>query len=97
MTALLIRDVPDALVARIDEAADAAHQSRQAFLLAHLVARFGEPQPIAGWLKASRPGELLASEGAECAECGQRLDWPWFGIFADGSIHGPVCDGCAVS
>lgn len=97
MTALLIRDVPDALVRRIDEAADAAGQSRQAFLLAHLVARFGEPQPVAGWIRADRQGELLASEGAECAECGQPLDWPFFGVLADGSIHGPVCEGCAAA
>lgn len=98
---ILIRDVPESLVRRLDDEAARRKMSRQEFL-ATLLAEWAEPPVVLGWFKAQRNGELSLAgssddEPAECHECGQPLDEVWIGILSNGAIHGPVCSGCATS
>lgn len=97
---ILIRDVPAAIAAAIEADAAAKRISRQDLLIDILHRLYGEPPAVAGWFRADRNGELTlndADDGATCHECGQPLDWPWFGILTNGQLHGPVCTGCATS
>lgn len=103
MKDLLIRNVDDHIVSRLDDEAQRAGLSRQELLLRILRSRYGEAPAVAGWFRADRNGELTlapAPDGEEadvCCECGQDLDWVWFAVLTDGSLYGPVCSGCARS
>lgn len=98
---ILIRDISEATISRIDAEAQRRRQSRQEFI-AQLLADWADPPVVLGWFKANRNGELTLASGnddqpATCVECAQPLDWPWIGILSNGAIHGPVCSGCATS
>ena len=96
---ILIRDIPDATVRRLDDEAARRKMSRQEFLTA-LLADWAEPPIVLGWFKPQRNGEIDLTDTddpAECHECGQPLDEVWIGILSNGAIHGPVCSGCATS
>lgn len=98
---ILIRDVPEATLARLDAEAQRRRRSRQELIL-QLLADWAEPPIVLGWFRAARNGELSLAGGvddepAECVECGQPLDWPWIAVLSNGSIHGPCCTGCATS
>lgn len=103
MTAnLLIRNVPPDTLHRLKEDAARRNLSQNDLILALLNERYGEPPVVVAWLKATRNGELALAGGSDdepaiCAECGQDLDWPWIGILGDGSMHMPVCTGCATN
>ena len=99
---ILIRNVPDSILAALDADAARKRQSRQDRLLDILAQHYGEPPTVIAWLKADRNGELaiIGGVGVEpdtCAECGQDLDAVWIGVLSDGSMHMPVCSGCARS
>lgn len=98
---ILIRGVSDNILAALD--ADAARRkvSRQQRLIDLLDQHYGDPPVVVAWLKADRNGELTLAGGSEepdsCIECGSGLDAVWIGILSDGSLHMPVCSGCARS
>lgn len=97
---ILIRNVDDAILAALDADAARKRQSRQDKLLDLLNQHYGEPPVVMAWIKADRNGELNLSGSEEpdtCAECGGDLDTVWIGILSDGSLHMPVCSGCARS
>lgn len=97
---ILIRNVDDAILAALDADAARKRQSRQDKLLDLLNQHYGEPPVVMAWIKADRNGELTLTGGEEpdtCAECGQDLDVIWIGVLSDGSLHMPVCSGCAHS
>lgn len=99
---ILIRNVPDTILAALDADAARKRQSRQDRLLDLLNQHYGEPPVVMCWLKSDRNGELTLSGGSDawpetCAECGQDLDAVWIGVLSDGSMHMPVCSGCARS
>lgn len=98
---ILIRDVPEATLARLDAEAKRRQRSRQELIL-QLLADWAEPPVILGWFRTDRNGELSLAGGADeepdvCIECSQPLDWPWIAILSNGAIHGPCCNGCATS
>lgn len=97
---ILLRDIPDATVSRLDAEAARRKMSRQEFL-ANLLAEWADPPIVLGWFRPQRNGEIDLmtdiDDRAECHECGQPLDEVWIGILSNGSIHGPVCSGCATS
>lgn len=95
---ILIRNVDDAILAALDADAARKRQSRQDKLLDLLNQHYGEPPVVMAWIKADRNGELNLSGSEEpdvCTECGQDLDAVWIGVLSDGSLHMPVCSGCA--
>lgn len=97
---ILIRNVSETILAALD--ADAARRkvSRQQRLIDLLDQHYGDPPVVIAWLKADRNGELELAGGEEpdvCIECGQDLDAVWIGVLSDGSLHMPVCSGCARS
>ncbi len=92
---VLIRDVSDALLSKIDAAAVVDGVSRQELLTRLLDATYGEPPVVVGWFKADRPGEL--DSDADCPECGQPLKEVWLGFMSNGQWRGPVCQWCATS
>ena len=92
---ILIRDVADALVVRMDAIAKAQGLSRQEFLTELLAVTYGEPPVVVGWFKPDRPGEL--DSDAECPECFQPMPEPWIAFLSNGRWHGPVCHRCATS
>ena len=99
---ILIRNVENTILAALDADAASKRQSRQDRLLDILAQHYGEPPTVIAWLKADRNGELaiIGGVGVEpdtCAECGQDLDAVWIGVLSDGSMHMPVCSGCARS
>ena len=98
---ILIRNVDDAILAALDADAARKRQSRQDRLLDLLNQHYGEPPVVMCWLKSDRNGELNLSgsddEPDTCAECGGDLDAVWIGVLSDGSMHMPVCSGCARS
>lgn len=98
---ILIRNVPDSILAALDADAASKRQSRQDRLLDILTRQYGDPPIVMAWLKADRNGELELSGSEEpsvCCECGQDLvDAVWIGVLSDGSLHMPVCSGCARS
>lgn len=97
---ILIRNVPDDILAALDADAASKRQSRQDRLLDILARQYGDPPIVMAWLKADRNGELELSGSEEpsvCCECGQDLDAVWIGVLSDGSLHMPVCSGCAHS
>lgn len=89
---ILIRNVPDSILAALD--ADAARKriSRQDLLTDILTKHYGDPPVVIGWIKASRNGELSLAGGSD-----DDLDAIWIGVLSDGSLHMPVCSGCARS
>lgn len=98
---ILVRDVPEATLARLNAEAQRRQCSRQELIL-QLLADWAEPPVVLGWFRADRNGDLSLAGGAddepaECVECGQALDWPWIAILSNGAIHGPCCSGCATS
>ena len=96
---VLIRDVPDTVLAALDADAASRRQSRQDRLIDLLDQHYGEKPIVMAWLKADRNGELMLNDEEEdiCAECGCALDHVWIGVLSDGSLHMPVCSGCATS
>lgn len=99
---ILIRNVPDDILAALD--ADAARKriSRQDLLTDILAKHYGDPPVVVAWIKADRNGELPLAGGSDdepdtCAECGGDLDAVWIGVLSDGTLHMPVCSGCARS
>ena len=98
---VLIRNVPDSLLAALDADAASKRQSRQDRLLDLLNQHYGEPPVVMCWLKSDRNGELNLSgsddEPDTCAECDSDLDAVWIGVLSDGTLHMPVCSGCARS
>jgi len=98
---ILIRNVDDAILAALDADAARKRQSRQDRLLDLLNQHYGEPPVVMCWLKSDRNGELNLSgsddEPDTCAECGGDLDAVWIGVLSDGTMHMPVCSGCARS
>lgn len=97
---ILIRNVSDSILAALDADAARKRQSRQDKLLDLLNQHYGEPPVVMCWLKSDRNGELNLSGSEEpdvCTECGQDLDAVWIGVLSDGSLHMPVCSGCAHS
>ena len=102
MNSLLIRNVSPDTLRRLKEDAERRGVTQQELLTALLSERYGDPPLVVAWIKATRNGELSLSGGSDdepalCAECGQDLDWPWIGVLSDGSLHMPVCTGCATS
>ena len=99
---ILIRNVPDTILAALDADAARKRQSRQDRLLDILAQHYGAPPTVVAWLKADRNGELTLADASDdepdtCAECGGDLDTVWIGILSDGTMHMPVCSGCARS
>ena len=97
---ILIRNVDDAILAALDADAARKRQSRQDRLLDILAQHYGAPPTVVAWLKADRNGELTLTGGEEpdtCADCGGDLDAVWIGVLSDGTMHMPVCSGCARS
>lgn len=102
MPNLLIRNVSPDTLQRIQADAERQRRSQNDILLALIERHYGEPPVVVAWLKATRNGELPLAGGSDeepgtCLECGQDLDWPWVGILSDGTLHMPVCSGCATS
>lgn len=97
---ILVRDVPDFITAALDADAAAKRISRQERLIQLLERQYGEPPIVVAWIAADRNGELTlndAEDGDVCSECGQPLDAVWIGVLSDGTMHMPVCSGCARS
>ena len=99
---IIIRNVPEATLAALDADAARKRQSRQERLLDLLNQHYGEPPVVIAWMKADRNGELTLAGGSDdepdiCCECGQDLDAVWIGVLSDGTMHMPVCSGCARS
>ena len=98
---IIIRNVPESTLAALDADAARKRQSRQDRLLDLLNQHYGEPPVVMCWLKSDRNGELNLSgsddEPDTCAECGGDLDAVWIGVLSDGTMHMPVCSGCARS
>ncbi len=100
MNNLLIRNVAASTLQRIKADAERRGVTQQELLIDLLERTYGDPPIVVAWLKATRTGELAGGsddQPAICIECGQPLDWPWIGILNDGSLHMPVCTGCATS
>lgn len=102
MTNILIRNVPPGTLLQIQAEAERRRISQNDVLLDVLAKTYGERPVVIGWIRATRNGWLPLVGGSDdepaiCAECGQPLDWPWIGILSDGSLHMPVCSGCATS
>lgn len=102
MNNLLIRNVSGETLQRIKSDAERRGVTQQELLIDLLNKTYGDPPVVMAWIKATRNGELALTGGSDdeptsCIECGQPLDWPWIGILSDGSLHMPVCTGCATS
>lgn len=93
---ILIRNVSPDTLQRLKADAERRGVTQQELLIDLLNQKYGDPPVVVAWMKATRAGELNGEE-VDCIECGQPLDWPWFGILSDGSLHMPVCTGCATS
>lgn len=97
---ILIRNIQPDLLAALDADAASKRISRQEQLIRILERQYGKPPVVVAWLRADRNGKLSLSGDDEpdvCAECGHKLDAVWIGVLSDGSLHMPVCSGCARS
>jgi hypothetical protein len=91
---ILIRDVPDNLIAQMDAEAASTGVSRQELILTLLVTTYAQPPAVVGWVKFDRAGEL---DGTDCPECGQPLNEMWAGLLSNGQWVAPRCQWCATS
>lgn len=95
---ILLRDVPAALVERIDAQADGAGMSRQEYLLAYLQDMFGtfSADLVLGYVRLT---ESEIPSDTDCPEC----DMPfgdtgvWLGFTGALRPFGPVCGRCATT
>ena len=91
---ILIRNVSPDTLQRLKTDAERRGVTQQELLIDLLNQKYGDPPVVVAWMKATRRGEMDGAE-VNCIECGQPLDWPWIGVLSDGSLHMPVCTGCA--
>lgn len=91
---VLIREIPDAVNARIDAAAQAAGLSKQELLLDLLTKTYAEPPLVIGWVKFDRPGEY---DTGVCPECGEAMEELYAALLSSGKWVAPRCKWCAVS
>ena len=99
MNNLLIRNVSGETLQRIKSDVERRGVTQQELLIDLLNKTYGDPPVVVAWLKATRNGELCLAgdEPATCVECGQDLDHVWIGVLSNGTLHMPVCSGCATS
>jgi len=97
MPNILIRDVPTAHIAWLDEQARQADMTRQAWLLKLIgdLANDFSPDLILGYVQLKSP-EFDESE-VECPECGGLLVRPHIGFSGNLAPFGPVCHICATT
>ena len=91
---ILLRNLDPVIVARVDQAAAQARQTRQAFLASHLERVFSDPPIVIGWIAIARPGD---EPWTDCPECGQSMFDPHAALLSDGTLTEPVCGTCANS
>lgn len=97
MPNILIRNVEESRVNRLNELARQAGISREQFLI-NLIEETTEdfdPDLVLGYVEL-KGGELSPSD-ADCPECGQDLERPHIGFTGNMRPFGPVCFICATT
>ena len=90
---VLIREIPDAVNARIDAAAEAAGLSKQELLLDLLTKTYAEPPLVIGWVKFDHAGKKY--DTGVCPECGEVMEDLYAGLLSNGKWVAPRCKWCA--
>lgn len=95
MKSILVRNVPNDVLAALDDYAAHAGQSRQEFILDILAdaVEAHDPGLVVGFWE-THGGEMV---GMDCVECGQSMARVFVGMTRGYRMLGPLCERCATT